>query len=63
MVNIFVGFVIVTFQNEGENEFKNVDLNKNQVDNLSYSHIYLSIKAIKISYKEKMHRVCLKGSA
>ena len=31
MVNIFVGFVIVTFQNEGENEFKNVDLNKNQV--------------------------------
>jgi voltage-dependent calcium channel L type alpha-1D len=33
MVNIFVGFVIVTFQNEGENEFKNVDLNKNQVKN------------------------------
>ena len=32
MVNIFVGFVIVTFQNEGENEFKNVDLDKNQVD-------------------------------
>ena len=31
MVNIFVGFVIVTFQNEGENEFKNVELNKNQV--------------------------------
>ena len=30
MVNIFVGFVIVTFQNEGENEFKNCDLDKNQ---------------------------------
>ena len=33
MVNIFVGFVIVTFQNEGENEFKNVELDKNQVKN------------------------------
>lgn len=31
MVNIFVGFVIVTFQNEGEQEFKNCSLDKNQV--------------------------------
>ena len=31
MVNIFVGFVIVTFQNEGEQEYKNCDLDKNQV--------------------------------
>ncbi|XP_054707665.1 muscle calcium channel subunit alpha-1-like [Uloborus diversus] len=30
MVNIFVGFVIVTFQNEGEQEFKNCELDKNQ---------------------------------
>lgn len=30
MVNIFVGFVIVTFQNEGEQEYKNIDLDKNQ---------------------------------
>jgi len=30
MINIFVGFVILTFQNEGENEYKNVDLDKNQ---------------------------------
>ena len=30
MLNIFVGFVIVTFQNEGENEYKNCDLDKNQ---------------------------------
>ncbi|KAH8273977.1 hypothetical protein KR044_006825, partial [Drosophila immigrans] len=30
MVNIFVGFVIVTFQNEGEQEYKNCDLDKNQ---------------------------------
>lgn len=32
MVNIFVGFVIVTFQNEGEQEYKNCELDKNQVD-------------------------------
>jgi hypothetical protein len=31
MVNIFVGFVIVTFQNEGEQEYKDCDLDKNQV--------------------------------
>lgn len=30
MVNIFVGFVIVTFQNEGEQEYKGCDLDKNQ---------------------------------
>ena len=30
MLNIFVGFVIVTFQNEGENEYKNCDIDKNQ---------------------------------
>jgi len=33
MVNIFVGFVIVTFQNEGEQEYKNCELDKNQVRN------------------------------
>ena len=31
MVNIFVGFVIVTFQNEGEEEYKDCELDKNQV--------------------------------
>lgn len=31
MMNIFVGFVIVTFQNEGEQEYKNCELDKNQV--------------------------------
>lgn len=29
MINIFVGFVIVTFQNEGEQEFKHCELEKN----------------------------------
>ena len=55
MVNIFVGFVIVTFQNEGEQEYKNCELDKNQVSegvhrmfasacgNLSYPHGRLSV--------------------
>jgi len=30
MVNIFVGFVIVTFQKEGDQEYKNCELDKNQ---------------------------------
>lgn len=30
MVNIFVGFVIVTFQSEGEKEYQNCELEKNQ---------------------------------
>ncbi|KAH9628916.1 hypothetical protein HF086_006285 [Spodoptera exigua] len=30
LVNIFVGFVIVTFQKEGEQEFKDCELDKNQ---------------------------------
>lgn len=36
MVNIFVGFVIVTFQNEGEQEYKNCELDKNQVNTIFY---------------------------
>ena len=35
MINIFVGFVIVTFQNEGEQEYRglgiDLDLDRNQV--------------------------------
>lgn len=38
MVNIFVGFVIVTFQNEGEQEYKNCELDKNQVN---YTKFYI----------------------
>jgi len=34
MVNIFVGFVIVTFQKEGEQEYKNCELDKNQARRL-----------------------------
>lgn len=31
MMNIFVGFVIVTFREQGEQEYKNCELDKNQV--------------------------------
>lgn len=34
MMNIFVGFVIVTFQEQGESEYKNCELDKNQVPEL-----------------------------
>ncbi|KAM7535333.1 hypothetical protein Aperf_G00000089647 [Anoplocephala perfoliata] len=37
MVNIFVGFVIVTFQREGEREYKNCELNKNQRKCIEYA--------------------------
>lgn len=36
MMNIFVGFVIVTFQEQGETEYKNCELNKNQVPGLRW---------------------------
>lgn len=39
MVNIFVGFVIVTFQNEGEQEYKNCELDKNQVNTDTFTTI------------------------
>jgi len=41
MVNIFVGFVIVTFQNEGEQEYKNCELDKNQVQRFSHIHTWM----------------------
>jgi len=43
MVNIFVGFVIVTFQNEGEQEYKNCELDKNQVN---YTKFYIFSKHV-----------------
>lgn len=45
MVNIFVGFVIVTFQNEGEQEYKNCELDKNQVNTYVFTY-FLLIKTI-----------------
>ncbi|XP_023797808.1 voltage-dependent L-type calcium channel subunit alpha-1S [Cyanistes caeruleus] len=37
MMNIFVGFVIVTFQEQGENEYKNCELDKNQRQCVQYA--------------------------
>lgn len=34
MMNIFVGFVIVTFREQGEQEYKDCELDKNQVSSL-----------------------------
>uniref|UniRef100_A0A8C4YE62 Voltage-dependent L-type calcium channel subunit alpha n=1 Tax=Gopherus evgoodei TaxID=1825980 RepID=A0A8C4YE62_9SAUR len=36
MMNIFVGFVIVTFQEQGEQEYKNCELDKNQRQCVEY---------------------------
>lgn len=41
MMNIFVGFVIVTFQEQGEQEYKNCELDKNQVREKSFSCLHL----------------------
>uniref|UniRef100_A0A672ITG2 Voltage-dependent L-type calcium channel subunit alpha n=1 Tax=Salarias fasciatus TaxID=181472 RepID=A0A672ITG2_SALFA len=37
MMNIFVGFVIVTFQEQGEQEFQNCELDKNQRQCVQYA--------------------------
>uniref|UniRef100_A0A8C5T212 Voltage-dependent L-type calcium channel subunit alpha n=1 Tax=Laticauda laticaudata TaxID=8630 RepID=A0A8C5T212_LATLA len=37
MMNIFVGFIIVTFQEQGETEYKNCELNKNQRQCVQYA--------------------------
>ena len=46
MINIFVGFVIVTFQQEGEEEFADCELDKNQVPSLKYSLFYIPYNCI-----------------
>ncbi|TRY66853.1 hypothetical protein DNTS_033024 [Danionella cerebrum] len=37
MMNIFVGFVIITFQRQGEQEYKNCELDKNQRQCVQYA--------------------------
>lgn len=49
MVNIFVGFVIVTFQNEGEQEYKNCELDKNQVSSPNTNRLSTTISRIPTS--------------
>lgn len=76
MVNIFVGFVIVTFQNEGEQEYKNCELDKNQVslpnrtgsrhrytytDTLYMLYMDTDIQIFSSDSTAELHRVCVKG--
>ena len=48
MVNIFVGFVIVTFQSEGEEEFKGCELDKNQVSENTFTVLFLCVFEAKV---------------
>lgn len=49
MMNIFVGFVIVTFQNEGEREYENCELDKNQVRKSFNKFLqYFSVNALNL---------------
>ena len=48
MVNIFVGFVIVTFQSEGEEEFKGCELDKNQVSENTFAVLFLCVFDAKV---------------
>ncbi len=41
MMNIFVGFVIITFQKQGEQEFKDCELDKNQVTSVIFDVLHL----------------------
>ena len=58
MVNIFVGFVIMTFQDEGVKEFEHCDLDKNQVILRVYARIPTSVKIICDFCTEKLYPVC-----
>ena len=56
MVNIFVGFVIVTFQKEGEQEYKNCELNKNQVESRRHVERRRGFQQLRGSSGGKGHR-------
>jgi len=54
MINIFVGFVIVTFQQEGEEEFADCELDKNQRKCIEYvlqvRPIYRFVPQVRLQY-------------
>lgn len=59
MMNIFVGFVIVTFQNEGEREYENCELDKNQrkcIGLLIFFKHFLMKFILEFALKAKPHR-------
>ena len=47
MINIFVGFVIVTFQSEGESAFQDCALDKNQVKGRELKQTRLAVNRVK----------------
>ncbi len=49
MMNIFVGFVIVTFQEQGEKEYKNCELDKNQVGGAFYVRCCCILMLLKLN--------------
>ena len=51
MMNIFVGFVIVTFQEQGEQEYKNCELDKNQVAPNIIQHVHIPVCVRNCSFK------------
>lgn len=55
MVNIFVGFVIVTFQQEGEEEFRGCELDKNQRKCIEFALNAKPIRLYKPSNRTQFH--------
>lgn len=46
MMNIFVGFVIITFRAQGESEYRNCELDKNQVPSITSSPCHLTLVSL-----------------
>lgn len=59
MVNIFVGFVIVTFQNEGEQEYKNCELDKNQRNCIEFALKARPVRRYIPKGKEYLHVIII----
>ena len=69
-MNIFVGFVIVTFQEQGEMEYKNCELDKNQRQCLGMESLFSQNSAScsdiswwKNTQKTLNERICAEGEA
>ena len=62
MMNIFVGFVIVTFQEQGEMEYKNCELDKNQRQCLGTGQKQI-FHSPKKSVFDHQKRICIKSEA
>ena len=54
-LNLFVGLIVVTFQEQGEAELQNLDLDKNQVTrpvNLPYKYAIVLYRSLIYIYRE-----------